>query len=211
MTLLPDLEAASMRRTRHSRFVAFMRRFLPVLALVLLALLVAWPQMQANIERVQVGYSGESLKSLGRNALALMNARYYGLDKDLNPFSVLAESARQNEAEIIMLEQPRADMLTADGSGVLLDARHGVYRQKEQVLRLDGGVSVYHDAGYEIHTEAVTVDLADGSATGTDPVAGHGPQIQLEGEGLMMTERGRTIFLTGKSHVTLFPRKEAQQ
>ena len=143
--------------------------------------------------------------------LTLLNVRYYGLDKDLNPFSVLAEAARQNEAEIITLDNPRADMLAKDGSGLLLDARHGTYRQKDQTLRLQGDVSLYHDRGYEIHTEAVMVDLISGVATSINPVSGHGPQIQLNGEGLQMSERGRTIRLTGKSHVILYPGKESQR
>lgn len=188
-----------------------MRLLLPAAALVLLALLFAWPQMKADGERVEVGYSTENLRALGRNALTLFNARYYGLDKDLRPFSVLAESARQNETEVITLDQPRADMVTKDGSGVLLDARHGTYRQKDQMLRLQGDVSLYHDRGYEIHTEAATVDLADGKARGDQPVAGHGPQIQLAGEGFEMHDRGRTIHLTGKSHVVLYPGKGSQR
>lgn len=192
----------------YTRFVALMRRLLPGAALVLLVLVVAWPQLLPD-ERVQVGYSDTRLKGLGRNAVVMANPRYYGVDSQERPYSVVADIARQTEAEkAVNLEQPRADMLLKDGSGVLLDARTGIYRQDTQHLLLQGDVNLYHDKGYELHTQSARVDLAAGTAEGSEPISGHGPSIELEGAGFRLTDRGRTIFLTGKSHLVLYPRRK---
>lgn len=195
-------------RAGYTRFVAVMRRLLPVAVIGLVTLLFAWPQIRALEQRVQVGYSNEELTSLGRNAVTLVNARYYGLDKEMKPYSVLAEVARQNEDEIVTLDEPRADMLTKEGDGVLIDAVTGTYSKQDQILVLQGDVAVYHDRGYELHTQSAELDLAAGAAQGHEPVTAHGPQIEMQGEGFRMLDRGRTIFLTGKSNVVLYPKTE---
>lgn len=189
---------------RHTRFVGLMRHLLPALAVGLLALVVAWPHFLPE-ERVQVGYGKPSVGDVDGYTLTMSNPRYYGLDKDERPFTVVADTARQTSPQALTLDQPRADIQTRDGAGILLDAREGVYRQKEQLLDLTGGVNLYHDAGYELHTQAAHVDLKAGSAEGRHPISGHGPTVRLEAEGFRLLERGATIHLTGKSHVVLYP------
>ncbi len=192
----------------YTRYVAIMRRLLPAVAVVLVAIIVSWPQLLPD-NRVQVGYSDEDLADMGRHSLSMVNPRYYGVDGQMRPYSIFAEAAKQSPGQIINLDQPRADMKLKDGGNVLLDARHGTYQQEEQRLQLRGDVNLSQDSGYEIHTQSATIDLMAGTAEGHEPVDGHGPSVQLEGEGFRLIERGQTIFLTGKSHVVLNPTPKA--
>lgn len=189
---------------RYTRFVGVMRRLLPAVAIALVAAVVAWPQFLPE-ERVQVGYNKKGMGGMGGHSLTVVNPRYYGVDSEQRPYSVLAEAAKQTKQDVIDLEQPRADLLLKDGSGLLLDARQGIYHQKAQFLQLEGNVNLFHEQGYEVHTQSAMIDLEAGAAEGSDPVDGHGPAIQLQGEGFRLADRGKTVFLTGKSHVVLYP------
>ncbi len=192
---------------RYTRFVAAMRKLLPLAAAALVGIVVAWPQLLPE-ERVEVEYSAVDIGGAGL-AARVENPRFYGFDGKRRPFSVVADSAQQSKRDgAVVLATPRADLTLEDGSGVLLDARTGAYHQKRQILDLRGDVNLYYDKGYELHTQQARIDVAAGSAAGEHPVEGHGPSIQLGGEGFRLVDRGRIIELTGRSRVLLYPRND---
>lgn len=192
-----------------SRFVWLMRGVLPGAALGLFALLVAWPQLMVPDERVTLGKT-DGTGGLGANALTMVNPRYYGVDTKTRPYSVSADTANQTgiDSGVILLDKPRADTVMKDGSGILLDAERGVYHNAKQRIDLFGNVNVYQDKGYEIHTEEARIDLAAGVAEGSKPIQGHGPSMQLEGEGFRLIDNGRTVFINGNSRVIFYPAKK---
>ena len=106
--------------------------------------------------------------------------------------------------ELYRLDRPKADITLGDGSWVALTAKDGLYRREDRVLRLRGGVSLFHDSGTEFITETALVDLAGHAAEGDERVRGHGPFGLLESEGFRILERGDRIVFTGKSTLTLF-------
>lgn len=201
------------RSTRvWSRFVWLMRGVLPGAVLGLFTLLIAWPSLMVPDTRVLTGMAPRP-KDLADADANMLNPRYYGVDVNTRPYSVSADKASNVGAEsgTIILDKPRADTVLKDGAGVLLDADQGVYYHADQKIDLFGNVNVYHDRGYEIHTEEAHMDLAAGIAQGSMPVQGHGPAMQLEGEGFRITDRGRTITVTGTSRVILYPAKRDAQ
>lgn len=196
-----------------SRFVWLMRGVLPGAVLGLFVLLVAWPSLMVPDERVQIGKVDRAVGLDGVDALTMVNPRYYGVDVSTRPYSVSAEKANHTAADsgLIMLDKPRADTVMKDGAGVLLDADRGRYYHTSQKIDLFGNVNVYHDKGYEMHTEEARMDLAAGTAEGDKPVQGHGPSMQLEGDGFRLADRGRTIFITGNSRMVIYPPKKSSQ
>jgi lipopolysaccharide export system protein LptC len=188
---------------RYSRFVGLMKVLLPSLAAVLLGLVVVWPRLMLEDKRFQLGFA--KLPSKEVETLAMQNPRYYGLDDSNRPFTVTADWARQEpgSSDLITLEAPKADFMSNSGANVVLDATQGLYRQPQKLLDLSGGVNLYHDAGYEIHTPTAVIDLAKGSARGIDPVTGHGPQGAIEAEGFEIAGKGKLITFAGKSHLSL--------
>lgn len=205
-------EMIVVRRVRStrvwSRFVWLMRGVLPGAVLGLFTLLIAWPSLMVPDTRTPLGDAPRT-KDLASADANMLNPRYYGVDIDSRPYSVSADKAKNGDGTsgTVTLDKPRADTVLQDGAGVLLDADLGVYYHADQKIDLFGNVNVYHDRGYEIHTEEAHMDLAAGIAQGSTPVKGHGPAMQLEGEGFRITDRGRTIVITGSSRVILYPAK----
>jgi lipopolysaccharide export system protein LptC len=102
-------------------------------------------------------------------------------------------------------------MSLKDGAGLVMNSEVGFYRQKDQLLDLMGGVDVYHEKGYEMHTATARVDLALGAASGDEPAHAQGPFGRIEGEGFTLAERGRTITFTGKAKLVLTPPKKGKK
>ncbi|HSV29471.1 MAG TPA: LPS export ABC transporter periplasmic protein LptC, partial [Candidatus Omnitrophota bacterium] len=187
----------------YSRFVGAMKIILPSLAVVLLGLVVAWPRLVSDDDRFHIGFAKISPDQV--QTLSMVNARYFGVDERNNPFTVTADAATEEDpkAGIIVLQTPKADFTTKSGANVYLQAEQGFYHQKQQLLELVGDVSLFHDQGYELHTEEAEIDLAKGNAVGTKPVDGHGPQGKLVGQGFKISDNGKQVLVTGRSSLIL--------
>ena len=188
---------------RHSRRVGVLRVVLPASALVLLVLLGLWPSLRGIDERFQVGFA--TLAPTAVENLSMVNARYHGVDKRNNPFTVTADRGTEEDPKngVMVLDNPKADFVTQSGAGVYIEARLGTYYQLEQWLDLEGDVSLYHDQGYEMHTQRARINLKDATAEGHDPVTGKGPQGRLDGKGFRISDEGRKIAVTGQSGMSL--------
>lgn len=218
----PPVRMGNMISIRHvrsttlwSRFVWLMRGVLPVAALGLFVLLVAWPQFMVPADpKVPIGkMEGAVGQPGGADALTMVNPRYFGIDLKTRPYSVSADTANQTgtNSGVILLDKPRADTVMKDGAGVLLDAERGVYYNIKQQIDLFGNVNVYQDQGYEMHTDEAHIDLTAGVAEGHKPVQGHGPSMQLEGDGFRLIDNGNTMFLYGNSRVIIYPAQKGSQ
>ncbi|MBC7907467.1 MAG: LPS export ABC transporter periplasmic protein LptC [Rhodospirillaceae bacterium] len=188
---------------RYSRFVGLMKVVLPSLAVVLLGLVVAWPRLTATEDRFQLSFSALSPNSV--ESLSMVNARYFGVNARNQPFTVTADVATEDDPNsgVIVLDQPKADFTTLKGAGIYLEARRGFYYQKQQILDLEGEVNMFHDDGYELHTEKARLDLKRSTAEGNVAVTGQGPQGRIDGQGFRILEKGAQILVTGKSSLNL--------
>lgn len=190
----------------YSRFVALMKLALPLVALVLVMLVVLWPQLQERAaDMFTVGFA--DLDGRMAESQRLVNARYYGTDAEDQPFTITADLATETApgSRVVRLDNPKADIALNEGAWIMLGAAEGLYHQETTVLELAGGVDVFHDAGYELHTSSVTVDMTAGTARGMEPVAGQGPFGELAAEGFRLSRDGRTVVFTGKARVLLHP------
>lgn len=192
-------------RNRYSLFVGLMKVVLPALAVALILLIVIWPQLNFDKSRFRVRVSDISLEQA--DSLAMLNARFEGLDEKNQPFSLTADEATQTAQQegLIHLELPKGDITLEDGTWLAMNAREGVYSRDAQLLDLTGAVTLFHDRGFELRTEAAQVDLKAGSAEGFETVEGQGPFGALVAEGFQMLDRGERIIFTGKSRVVLNP------
>ena len=189
---------------RHSRRVRALRLLLPAVALALIALIVAWPQIKPPGFSISIGSTGDGTA----DAPHMMNARFTGVDVEGRPFSVTAQSIIQigETPETVDLTTPQADITLQDGSWLTLNAKSGVFSQKNQILGLRESVNLFHDKGYEFHTSAADIDLRASSASGGRPIAGQGPFGQITAEGFMILDRGRRVVFTGHTRLVILPR-----
>jgi lipopolysaccharide export system protein LptC len=199
------LTPLAMGRRLAYRHVAFLKLVLPLVALVLLGLVLAWPRLNPDPREFRLGSSPVAV-NVEAETSRMLKPRYVGLDESNQPFTVTAETATHaGSADRILLAQPKADVNLKDGSWVALNSKEGLYDRVGQTLGLRGEVAIFHDAGYEFHTPSADIDLANGTASGAEAVQGHGPFGQLNAEGFQILDKGSRILFTGKARVELRP------
>jgi lipopolysaccharide export system protein LptC len=197
-------EPPTQRAIWRSRRVAYLKLMLPAVALLIVSLILAWPQIVREDNRVRFGGGRISVEEA--DTLRMSNARYVGVDDQQRPFVVTSILATRESAHAPTtdLETPKADMTTSSGAWVAVTAKTGVYHNDAKLLDLAGDVSLFHDGGTEFHTDRARVDLNAGAASGDDPVDGQGPSSTIAAEGFRLYDRGAVIIFTGKAHLVLF-------
>lgn len=178
--------------SRRSRMVQTMKVALPLAALGILALLAAWPNLIAPQARKLSGTPSDS---------ELLQPRYFAVDEKGQPFSLVAKSARENNAaaNMVDLTEPVAEMTEQSGAWVTIRGDLGYYNRQTKLLHLVGGVRILKDDGAEYHTEEAFADTPTGNAWGDRRIIGQGPQGEVAAEGFRMTDRGRTMVFINQS------------
>ena len=205
-----DIEARApvsgpFRRGGYSRFVAIAKLVLPLVAAALLGLLWAWPNLRGTDSRFRLSFSEfVTRETVGPS---MVNPRYVGVDNQQQPYSITSDAARNSIVDRMKIDLivPKGDIALGDGTWLILTADTGVYARTAKTLDLFGGVTLFHDSGYEIRTDSAYVDLEKSTAEGYRPVHGHGPFGDLRAEGFILLEKGKVIRFTGKSKLVLYP------
>ena len=199
-----DGDSQPLRALWRSRRVAYLKLMLPAIALLIVSMILAWPQIARDDNRVRFGGGRVSIEDA--ETLRMINARYVGVDDQQRPYVVTSALATRESAHAPTtdLKTPKADLTTAGGAWVAVTADTGLYHNDAKLLDLAGDVSVFHDGGTEFHTTTARVDLQAGSAAGDDPVDGQGPTGTITADGFRLYDRGAHIVFTGKAHLILY-------
>jgi len=188
---------AQMARRRLT--MRWTKRMLPAAAVALLLTVAFW--------RVLDPYGGPMpipVATPGAAQNRLVAPRYLGVDEQNRPYNVTATVAVQRVENLVELEAPRADMLLNEGTAwVLLEAREGQFDRMRNHLDLAGQVTLWHDNGAMLVTEAAAIDLRANAAAGDRPVAAQGPFGTLAAQGFRLTDRGQIVLFTGRSRLVL--------
>lgn len=192
----------------YSFFVACMKLLLPAIAAGLVILVVIWPQIRGIDQSLRIPSKDVLLEQA--QSLSMMNARFDGLDEKNQPYSLTADVATQQpgEDQLIDFQFPKGDIMLSEGAWLAVVAKTGRYARDTEMLELNGDVKLFHDQGYELHTEFAIVDLNAGTAEGDQPVEGQGPGGFLASEGFRIMDQGRRIFFTGQANMILFTDSE---
>lgn len=188
----------------RSRFVATMKYILPGLAMLLLVVVVAWPEFASEEDTFRIP---QAVGPIGTSRPQVLNARVLGVDSQSRPFLITADTSAlktEEDREFYLLEQPKADIVLADGSWVALTATNGEYEEDTRYLYLVGDVNIFHDAGHEFRTPKARFNLQDRSASGDDPVEGQGPLGNLQSEGFRIYDGGDRVLFTGKAQMQVY-------
>jgi len=196
---------------RYSRFVGLMKITLPAVAAALLGLVVIWPKVAPRDSIFKSAFANFNIKAI--DTQSMQNPHYYGTDNQNVPFTVTANYATQVDTQnnVLSLDSPAADFTRKDGTGVIVDADSGLFRQKDDLLDLLGHVDVYMDNGFEMHSNSARLYVKTGDATGDEPTHAQGPSGTIDGEGFRMKDRGRVMAFTGRSHAVLNLAKAGKQ
>ena len=199
-TARPPRPVPSSRRiARRRRLVALVKRLLPLMAVLLLATVVSWPQIAHRLDTSRMAKAALHNVQQGR----LVNLRYHGIDERNRPYIVTAEEAQQVGPERINLVSPKADVLSENGDWTLVVSDNGVYLQRADQLDLSGHVVIYRDNGVTLQTSSAAVDLKAGAAAGSQHTHTEGPFGTLDSQGFALVDKGAVVQFDGKSRLVL--------
>ena len=203
--LLPSIGPVRRLHPLYSRIVTFLKFMFPVIALLLVGVIIAWPYVNREDIQRSIGFSAGGV--VEEEEPSMVNPRYTGTDKDRQPFSVTADLARNMVLDTarVELEMPKADITLDDGTWLVITSQSGVYERDGQVLDLVGTVNLFHDQGYEINTDVVRINLEARTAESAMPVQGHGPIGTLQSQGFRLNNNTGVIVFTGQAKLTLYP------
>jgi lipopolysaccharide export system protein LptC len=196
---------ASVRQTeRYSRFVAIMKRALPLTAAALVAavFVYALQPRQENSRRVAMTFQRLGIVN---NDLAMMKPKLTGTDDEGEPYLVTADEAIQDglDAKRATLKNVEGDISLKDGHWLATTAPGGLLDARNRRLALAGAIAVYSDSGYEFHTTAANVDMRSAIIVGNHAVAGQGPTGTFRADRFKIDRRARLVFLYGNVHMTI--------
>lgn len=186
----------------YSRFIKSMRLALPLLALVLTVVVMAWPEMDDKIVTVK---KEDLLPNANLAENELINPRFNSRDRDLNPYTVTATRAIQNQQEpdLIKLDSPTGNMTLKDGALLDVKANAGSYEQKEEKLFLESDVELTHQSGYVLTTDELRVDLKNGQAFSDKDVQITASEGNIEATGLDGNLETEILIFKGPAKMTL--------
>lgn len=191
---------------RHSRRVDRLRFILPVMALLMLIMVVAWPWLNG-------GYHGFIMpvfnQAMGRDAdsMRMHKPRYVGQTRKQEPYEVTASSAYLDPAkpERIQLDQLTAVVERADDETVRLRADEGLYHRDLGTLDLKGDLELHFGERYTFNTSEAKVNFGEGQVTGSTPVTGEGPLGTLAADRFVISEGGQSLKFDGRVRVVYQP------
>jgi len=189
----------------YTRFANSMRIALPLLAVAIVVLVVAWPMLMEKPKKFSLSVSNVATTETGTQQI--INARFTGTDAQNRPYSLTADTASlvKNAPDMVDLAFPKADITLRNGAWLALSAETGTFNRKIQVLNLQGAVNLFHDIGYELRTSAADIFMKQGTASGNKPVSGQGPIGTVQSAGFRILDGGKRMLFTGKSRLVLYP------
>ncbi len=187
----------------HDKLVGFLARALPVGVGVVAALMVITP----------LSPRGEVSFLLDRNEVAMIderlsvdNAMYRGRDDDGRPFSITAGEAVQRSSKegLVRMDELVAQMLLPEGPA-RISAPGGVYDIDQEVVDVNGTVSLTAADGYAMTASGVSVNLENRTMRGDGGVEGQIPAGTFSADTMRADLDTRTVTLEGRAKMRFVP------
>ncbi len=184
---------------RYSQFVSLMKRALPLAAAAVLAAVLVYSFLPRPSDRITL--SAQRMGTID-NDLAMIKPKLTGADEEGNPFVITAEVAVQDPKHLhrARMTKIEADMAMKDGRWLSALAEHGFFDMDAGLLKLEGGISMYSDAGYELHTKRLDAEMKKGLFHGPGEVTGQGPFGSMRANRFEYDRMTQTLHLLGDVH-----------
>lgn len=187
----------------YTKFVKAMRWALPAIAVVIIAIVMAWPKMETAITPVTPQNVSQNQQAATQNEL--INPRFEGADSANNPYVLTATRAVQSQQnpDILLLDSPVGDINLANDEKINITALKGNYRQAAGILHLDGDVKVKHSSGYDLDTTRLMIDTKARETRTDQPVTIVGPAGTLNATGMDGRNTEGVLVFTGPAKLIL--------
>ncbi len=202
--------------TRYSRFVDFMKLFLPLSAggLILVAIMSTFLQEDddTTIKFEIIGTIEEDLQ--------MSNPTMTGYDAEGRPFNVEAEKGIQfpDDPNRMDFEKITGQLnIPEDGSTsnnplgsdkINLRADKGRMKSEENTMILTGDVTLTSEDNYEFRTERARIHFKDSSVTGPTTINGRSKMGTIVADSFKVKDNGNHIFFIGNVKTYIDPKKQ---
>lgn len=186
---------------RYTRFVLFSKWLLWVLALAMLIAVVATGWINSGDHGARLVFT--SAQKSANSEVVMLNPYYQGVDKNNQPFNVVADTATQKDPDTVVMHNVRADLTLKDSRWLALTAKQGVLKLNQKKVDLAGDVDLFYDGGYEMRSQTAKVDIEAGTVEGPDPVEVQGPPGTLKSDRFRVLEKGQVMWFEGHVKVVL--------
>lgn len=196
----------------YSKFIRLMKYALPLIAVILMVIVITWPEMDDKIAIIpKSDLILSKPEDIGSNEL--LNPHFETTDAQQNPMSVTATRALQNQQNpnLVRLEKPNADLKTKDGSDVNINALNGTYEQETEKLFLQNDVKIRHESGYELQAEELRIDMKTREAFSDKDVRVDGPDATVKAKGLEGNVENGILIFKGPATLTLRPKNQVEE
>jgi lipopolysaccharide export system protein LptC len=185
---------------RYTRFVRRMKRILPISAFAVIFAVLAFFFVERAPRQFSLSYDRMGGAD---DDLAMINPRLTGVDERGNPFVITAKQAvRDPKNAHITLTTIEADMNTERG-WVNAKAARGVVDMAARQLELAGGIDIYSDTGFMLHTQSASADLKTNIMRGREPVTGQGPMGTMRADTFHYDRSAGQLTLAGRVVMTM--------
>ncbi|MDO1557876.1 LPS export ABC transporter periplasmic protein LptC [Brevundimonas sp. 2R-24] len=187
--------AAAVRQwRRRARIVRLARRALPLSIGLIVLLLV-------GVAAMRTFQAAQAENEAQRASATLVNARFYGQDRQGRAFLIGAATARQMLGAVqgpVALEQPTLEIGRDQPDPTRVRADRGVYDQRTGILTLHDDVRINEGGqGFEFRTQTAVVDTRTGVVSGRSPVEGQGPMGSISASSYAIYDQGARIVFRG--------------
>ncbi|MBE1206344.1 LPS export ABC transporter periplasmic protein LptC [Aminobacter carboxidus] len=191
------------RAARHSRRVRFLKRALPLAAIVLAALFGGYTYLAAP-PSIQVKAEGAAFSE---GKLVMAKPQLSGFTRDNLPYSMTADRAVQDPANqgVVELLGIDANLPISADNIAKVDAVRGIYDREGNTLNLTEQVIVKTSDGMVAKLKSAYLDMGSGAMKSDEPV-----EISLDGskitsDSMSMLENGKVVVFEKKVRVDIDP------
>lgn len=185
----------------YSRLVGVLKYALPLMAAVILAMVVLWPEFSQR----SIDISDPTVRPAAGADGEIQNPQYSGVDEASRPYKLWASLAKRAEDQIFDMVRPKGELLLSSGAKLTLQALTGRLDRSTRAVHLSGDVTLRRDDGTTMVTDSADIDLKDKGAKGSAPVTAEGPFGRLSATGFRIEQQGDVIIFTGPSKLFLNP------
>lgn len=180
------------RAMRHSRNVRFLRRALPVCAVVMTAAYVASVLSRSGVD---TGLPSIDIGRIAPTDLKMSNPKYSGFGEDGTAYTFAAKWAQQDllNPGVVTLEEITGELVQPDKTKTNVTAKTGLYESKAGVLDLTGGIKVVSESGLNVTLPTAKLQTKDALLTSADPVVVAFPAGTINANGLTLRQKVKEI------------------
>lgn len=138
--------------------------------------------------------------------LKLERVHYQETHEGVKEWEVEAASAvYYKEDQMVLFEKIKATFFGKDGGNYVLLAEKGRFNTKDKIIEGFGGVQLKANDGYFLHTQTLKYESTQKEIRTSDAVFLEGPDIRVEGKGLVVEVDRQRIKILKEVQTTLNP------